>query len=556
MLTRLKISNFILIDKLNLDFKSGLTVLTGETGSGKSIIIDALMLIFGTRITTDIIRHGTDTADLLAEFELSNIEAINWLKENDLANLDQENQLICRRVIDRNGKNKIYINGHTATSSQAKTLNEFILDIHTQHAAVTLLKQDSQRLLIDEYAGISDKVLNLKSLYKKISLLRTNITELTTNSQKALELKAELEEQLQEFNSLNLQNGEWAELENRHKQISNLNVVLNELDIIQNIVGNSEFSLIHGINTLNSSLRKIHEYLPEADSLTKIINSIEIEINELNHDINSITKSINVEPGELQSLEERIEQVFTLSRKYRVDPNNIIEHLENLQQQLNNIENNSNLEVLEKELASVLKEYSAIAATVTTSRTKSATELSIAATKLLHSLAINGEFKVALIKNEALSSYGLENIEFNVSFNQGMPMQALAKVASGGELSRTALALYLLLSIKNSPETIIFDEIDVGIGGSIASQIGKMLNQLGQNKQVLCITHQAQTASFANNHLVISKNNASSAALTTLNATYLNSDERIQEIARMIGGIKITDTTVKHAREMLEHSTI
>lgn len=553
MLTKLKISNFVLIDKLDLDFKSGLTVLTGETGSGKSIIIDALMLIFGARVTIDIIRHGTDTADLVAEFELSNLEAINWLQDNDLANTDDESQLICRRVIDRNGKNKIYINGHTVTSTQAKILNELILDIHTQHAAITLLKQDSQRLLIDEYAGISDKVVNLNTLYKKISQLKANIHELTTNSQKALELKYALEEQFQELQSLNLKPGEWTELENRHKQISNLSVVLNELDNIQNIVGNSEFSLIQGINSLNNSIKKIYEYLPQAESLAKIVDSLKIEINELNHDINTITKSIDVEPGELQTLEERIEQIFTISRKYRIDPSNIVEHLNDLQQQLNTIEHNSNLEVLEKELASVLEKYSKIAAEITKSRTKASNEISNAATKLLHTLAINGEFKATLIPNENLTNYGLENIEFNIAFNKGMPLSSLAKVASGGELSRTALALYLLLSLKNSPETIIFDEIDVGIGGGIASHIGKMLNQLGHNKQVLCITHQAQTASFGNNHLVVSKNHAIDTDLTTLNATYLTPEARIQEIARMIGGVKITDTTINHAREMLEH---
>jgi DNA repair protein RecN (Recombination protein N) len=550
MLNRITISNFVLIDNLDLDIKSGLTVLTGETGSGKSIIIDAIMLIFGTRITTDVIRSNQTTANLVAEFELSNPNAITWLTDNDLHDHDDDKNLICRRVIDINGKNKIYINGHTVTASQIKILGELILDIHTQHAAITLLKAESQRLLLDEYAGISDNVNNLTNQYKKIFVLSNKINDIKNNQEKLLIRQQEIEEAISELSALNLQPNQWLEIETRHKQISNLSVVLEELNSIQNLINQDEYSLSRMINQINSRLHKISNYVANSNKLLEITNSMEIEINELDHDLNIILKSIEVEPNELETLEDRMQNIFILSRKYKTTPNEIPEFLIHLQNELNSIADNQDLEVLDQELEELKTNYNKAASVVTKSRINAANELSHKVTKLLHNLAIRGEFKVLLTTLSSPTPYGLENIEFNVAFNQGMSLQALAKVASGGELSRTALSLYLLLSIKNSPETIIFDEIDVGIGGGIASQIGKMLQTLGHNKQVICITHQAQTASFGNNHLVISKDHSNNQ--TTLQATYLNPKNRVEEIARMIGGVKITETTINHAREMLE----
>lgn len=550
MLTRLKISNFVLIDTLDLDFKSGLTVLTGETGSGKSIIIDALMLIFGARITSDVIRQGADTTDLVAEFTLTNINAISWLKENDLADNDNIHNLICRRVIDRAGKNKIYLNGHTVTATQMKDLSEYILDIHTQHAAITILKPESQRLLLDEYAGVGDKVATISTYYKKISSLETNLHNLRDNTQKLLMRRQELEESINELVALNLKSGEWDELENRHKQISNLGVVVNELDNIQSLINQEEYSLIKSIHSINFSLNKIVDHVPKAEDLLKTIESIEIDITELNHDIGSILKSIELEPNELQLLEEKIQHIFALSRKYHIEARQIPEYLSSLQEELNSLTESTNFELLEQELARQKGLYDAMAQDITNVRKKVAVELSKEVTTLLHTLAIQGEFKILLPIVEKPTPYGLETIEFNVAFNQGLPLFPLAKVASGGELSRTALALYLLLSMQNSPETIIFDEIDVGVGGVIASHIGKMLHSLGQKKQVVCITHQAQTASFGDNHLMVVKEN--NGKLTRLKTEYSENDQRIKEIARMIGGIKITDTTINHARELLE----
>ena len=432
MLSHLNISNFVLIDNLDLDFKSGLTVLTGETGSGKSIIIDALMLIFGARVTTDVIRQGADTTDLVAEFTLSNPNAINWLKENDLVDSEDQYNLICRRIIDRNGKNKIYLNGNTVTATQMKDLSEYVLDIHTQHAAITLLKQDSQRLLLDEYAGISDKVATLAGYYKKISSLEASLNNLRNNTQKLIARRQELEEQLSELTTLNLKPGEWNELESRHKQISNMGIVVNELDSIQNLLNQEEYSLIKSIHAISSSLDKISDYIPRAADLLKTIEGIEIDVAEFNHDIGSIAKSIELEPNELQLLEEKIQQVFALSRKYHIEANQIPEYIVQLQTELNSLAENTNLELLEQELAIQKSLYNTLAQEMTKIRNNVALKLSKEVTAILHTLAIQGEFKAVLTPCEKPTSYGIENIEFHVAFNKGVPLQSLAKVVPAG----------------------------------------------------------------------------------------------------------------------------
>lgn len=549
MLTRLKIKNFVLIDELELDFSKGLTVLTGETGSGKSIIIDALMLIFGSRIVTDIIRIGSTQAELLAEFTISNQLAINWLSENDLIDLDNPNNIICRRVIDNNGKNKIYLNSNVVTSSQIRTLGEFILDIHTQHAAITLLKPEAQRNLLDEYAGINKEVLQLNNSFKEMRILEQKLEEAVAKSQQLNSRKVALNEILSEFKALNLKAGEWAELETRHKQLANIGLVLEELDYVQNLIQSQDTSLLGSIHSINSRLNKIASYIPNSTDLLNLSNSIEIEFTELNRNISNILNTLGADPKELENLDLRMNQIFALSRKYRITPEQIIESVDTWQSELDSLDHDSNIELLQAELAQIKNNYMELAKKISGKRTKFALELSNKVAVILHNLAINGEFRIISSPISEPTSHGLENIEFQVCFNKGMNLQPLAKVASGGELSRTALALYLLLSMQNSPDIIIFDEIDVGISGKIASQVGELLRKLSSTKQVICITHQPQTASFGTNHIVVSKDN--SADKTLLNVAYVSQQNRVDEIARMLGGMKITPAVLTHAKEML-----
>lgn len=549
MLVQLKISNYLLIEKLELDFYEGLTVVTGETGSGKSIIIDALMLIFGARANRDIVRLGTLAANFEATFQITNKNALSWLQENDLLDIDNPDSVICRRIIDNHGKSKIQINGHSVTALQIRTLSDYILDIHTQHASITLLKSDTQRNLLDEFCGINVEVDNLSIIYRQIQELSNKLTAATV-AMHDLEIKRGiLTEKVNELSTLNLQDNEWSNLQDEHKQLNNAEEVLSELDYAIGILSNSEQSLLGVTKNLHAHLSKIITYVPKLTEPLKIIDSIDIELRELSHELNSLAKDINQDPDRLRDVESRMEDIFTLSRKYRLDPALLPETLTLLEQELNQIDQDSNIVKLEEELKAAQAKYANLANIVSKKRSAGATKLAKSVTELLQTLAISGRFNINLQSTDKITTYGLESVEYQVCFNQGMPLQSLSNAASGGELSRVALALYLLLSIHNPPEVIIFDEIDVGIGGKVAAVVGQMLAKLGLNKQVICITHQPQAASYGTNHLVVHKTEDKKTTITQVD--YVKDEARIAEVARMLGGVHITDATLVHAKEML-----
>ena len=547
MLLRLKVSNYLLIEQLELDFLAGLTVVTGETGSGKSIIIDALMLLFGARRPKDIIRDSQKHLVFEAEFKLSNLTTVDWLKANDLEDSDNLDSLICRRVIDHQGKNKAYVNGNAVTNSQIKALGELILDIHIQYASVTLLKSETQRNLLDEYAGIETKTIY--SIFKALNEAKHKLNRALTKSKELDVEKERLELLISEFSELNLKLGEWDEINLQHKQLANAGEVLQEFDFAQNILQGEEYAIIKKISLLGSRLQKIIPYVPKVSELTNLLSSAEIELQEISNSLEALATTIELDPDGLAKIEERINLIFALSRKHKILPEQISDKLNEWVQELENITHSNDIGYLEKEVLCLEVEYTKLAKEISVVRKGFATDLGLKVTDYLHKLAISGEFSVQLNHLLEPSGYGLESIEYQVSFNKGIAAQALAKVASGGELSRTALALYLLLSVHNPPEIIIFDEIDVGIGGKVASIVGELLNKLGRVKQVICITHQPQTASFGDNHLVVRKHN--NQAISLAEVTYVNSDERVHEIARMLGGVKITPTTLSHAKEML-----
>ena len=555
MLTRLKISNFLLIDNLELDFSQGLTVVTGETGSGKSIIIDALMVLFGAKVTDSLIRTGQKQAIFEAEFSLSNQHTQSWLCEHDLHDVDNGSQVICRRVIDQGGRSKAYINGHSVTIAQIRILGDFILDIHTQHASITLLKTDTQRRLLDEYAGITQQVEQLNILYKSIQKLEVDLTA-SRHQMRELDIKRQyLQEAIADLIEANILPNEWQELEIKHKQLANVNSVLQELDEINNLLVNADDSILEGIRKLQVKLNKVSEYLPKSTDLIGFVSSAEAELGELRYGIINVVNDIEQNPDALSEIEAQINHLFDLSRKYRCAPENLGESLVLWQQELQEIVAKTDIDALQHELDNVKTEYFTIANSVSVAREDVAKKLSAEITVMLNQLSIRGEFRVMLNKLGAglLSGYGLENVEYQICFNRGMEFQALAKAASGGELSRTALALYLILSIHNPPEVIIFDEIDVGIGGKVATVVGQMLYDLGKVKQIICITHQPQTASFGNKHLVVSKEDLKDSNATLTVVQQVSEQSRVNEIARMLGGIEITEATLEHAREMLDY---
>lgn len=550
MLANLQIKDFLLIEELELDFFNGLTVITGETGSGKSITIDALMLIFGAKANADIIRSEQNQASFSATFQVDNGKILSWLQAREFLDSSEENSIICRRVIDRNGRSKAYINSLPVTLGVLKELGEMLLDIHTQHASIALLKAENQRMLLDEFAGVSDMVVELGDKYRLVNSLQNKLDAAEEFSQDLVLKQQILGEKIEDLANLNLQAGEWDELQVQQKNLASASLVLQELDFALNLVSGEQSSLADLAATINSRLTKISEFLPNYAQVTQLANSIEAEIGELDHELQLAAHKVEQDPEQLAQVDARIDEIYTLARKYRMQPEEILLRLEAWRTELATLVQDTDLELIARELVSAKANYLNLAQQISRERHKVAAELSTKVTKLLHKLAISGEFRVALQASEQWTVVGIDNIQYQVCFNQGMTLQSLTKVASGGELSRVALALYVTLSINNPPEVIVFDEIDVGIGGGVAEVVGTLLKELGVAKQVICITHQPQTACCGDLHLQVSKQTIAGHTQSQIN--YIQDAKRVNEIARMLGGLNITETTLNHAREMLK----
>lgn len=547
MLCQLKINNYLLLNHLELDFKSGLTIVTGETGSGKSIIIDGLMIIFGKKINKEVITQNS--ANFEAVFELGQASAISWLKENDLINHDDHNHLICRRSCDSLGKNKFYINGFNVTKTQIEILGEILLDIHTQHASINLLKESTQRELLDQYAGITSKVDEIKTLYQNIQSLTREINDLDVHNQSALDKINYLKNAIDELSNLNMQANTWEELEEQQRKLSNVQTTLNQINDALNLIENQDSSVIQQLKQLSQYLHKLSGIETKASEIAKLCDESLIQINEISYELNQIAKNTVDDPQTLNQLEERMDQIFTLARKHKINPQGIPEYIALLTNELKQLIPTTNLGELQKQLSEYQDQYNTLSQEISIARKQAADTLNTKINKILPTLAINGNFTINVIDSKA-NSFGTNKIEYQVSFNQGMAPQALTTAISGGELSRVALALYLELSQNITPEVIIFDEIDVGIGGKIAALIGQMLKNLSNQSQVICITHQPQTASFAGSHLKVSKHNQEGSTITKVE--WINDKSQVEEIARMLSGINITETTLTHAKEMLK----
>lgn len=549
MLVNLQIKNFLLIDELELDFYSGLTVITGETGSGKSITIDALMIIFGAKANHEIIRIGQPNASFTATFEVNNHNILQWLSEREYLDSSEENTIICRRVIDRNGRSKAYINSLPVTLGVLKELGEMLLDIHTQHASIALLKTENQRTLLDEFAGHMVQVEQLADKYHAVITLQDKLTAAREFSQDLVLKQEFLTEKINDLSELGLGETEWEDLQLQQKQLANAGLILQELDHSLNYLGNDQNSVRDLMGTISNKLAKVGEYLPSYQQISQLTESIEAELSELEHELQACANVIEQDPELLATIDARIDEIYTKARKYRIRPEEILTQLALWQQELAALNADTDLEKLESELNLIRADYWASATRISATRQATAKQLGAHVTDLLHKLAITGEFQIDVVATDTMTPSGIDSLQYLIRFNRGMLLQPLNKVASGGELSRVALALYVTLSINNPPEVIIFDEIDVGIGGGIAEVVGTLLKELGVSKQVICITHQPQTACCGNHHLIVHKYTENEVTKSSID--YIDNGRRIHEIARMLGGLQITETTLQHAREML-----
>lgn len=550
MLKFLSIQNFVIVDSLELDFSSGFTSLTGETGAGKSILIDALSLTLGDRGDADMIRNGCERAEISAEFDISNLPDLqSWLCEQELPG-DETNCLL-RRVLDSSGRSRGFINGRSATLQQMREAGEHLLDIHGQHAHQSLLRPDAQRQLLDNYAGLETAAKELTELFQKWQTLRRRYTKLEQQTEAAASERELLLFQKQELEMLNFSAPAWLELQADYSRLSHAAELLETAQLGVDILSEADTACLAQLNILTARLRAGVEFDESLQNALGIVESAQNDLQEAVYTLRHYLQKVELDPQTLQEHEQRIAAVVDTSRKYRVTPEQLPGTLQAIITRLEELGSDADLAALMQQEAAAHKQYLSAARKLSAERRKAAEKLSGEITSTMQTLAMQGgNFTVALKPLPEENAHGLEMIEFQVSINPGSPLRSLAKVASGGELSRISLAIQVATSQATTVPTLIFDEVDSGIGGRVAEIVGKLLKNLGQRHQILCVTHLPQVAAMADAQWRVSKSSQNDATVSTI--SILKHEERIEEIARMLGGVNITDTTRRHAAEMLE----
>ena len=553
MLRSLNIRDFVIVDELDLDLDHGFTVLTGETGAGKSILLDALSLVLGERADPSQIREGKNKAEISALFSLDgSLKDLisNWLDEQGFNLEDDGATLILKRIIDASGRSRAFINGGIATLNQTKELGNYLVDIHGQHAHQLLLKTGAQRDLLDHQAQLQEQVLSVRGLYQQWQAAKKQL-ELAQSAGESLQKEQErLSWQLEELDLLAPKAGEWTEIDVEYSRLANAAKLIegsqNALAMLSEQEGNAE-ELLGKAFTEIEDLAKLDSHLEDA----KIsLESAQIQISEATHSLNRYLQKIDVDPERLAEVEERLKALHSAAKKFKVTPEELPAIWVDIKEKVNAIKDSQDLAALEKNLQATQAEYNKAAKVLSLNRNKAAKVLEKLVTEAMQDLSMaGGQFVIGIEPLAEGNAHGLENIEFLVAGHPGVSPKPLSKVASGGELARISLAISVITSEASQIPTLIFDEVDSGIGGAVAETVGKRLKELGQAHQVLCVTHLAQVAAQGHQHWKVEKQ--SSANSTTSSITGLNRQERVEEIARMLGGTEITDTTRRHARELL-----
>lgn len=547
MLRTLSIRDFVIVESIELEFSSGFSVFTGETGAGKSILIDALALALGGRGDASVVREGAAKADITAEFSAS-AELDSWLAENEFTN--EDGGALLRRVIDNAGRSKAFINGIAATATQLRDLGEKLVDIHGQHAHQSLLKQDAQRALLDNQAGLQDEVKAVSIAYKTWRALAKQREEFETNAKNVLLERERLEWQVGELEKLAVKPSEWSDISNEHSRLSHAASLIEGAQDALTLISESDSApMLSQLSSLNIRIGKLVDLDAGLQPVLDALEPARIQMQEAVYALNDYLSRVELDPARLREVETRLENIHSASRKFHVAADDLPQELEALSAQLKQLADASDLDALRAQEEKLKSAYMTAAQKLSKARTKAAKALSDAVTVAMQELSMTGgKFAIALQACEP-ASYGLEQIEFMVAAHAGTTPRPLAKVASGGELARIALAISVITSSATATPTLIFDEVDSGIGGGVAEVVGRLLRKLGQDRQVLCVTHLPQVASQANQHFQVSKQSNNGKTLSSIAA--LDDHARVEEIARMLGGLEITATTRSHARELL-----
>ncbi|HSI37935.1 MAG TPA: DNA repair protein RecN [Methylotenera sp.] len=552
MLQSLSIRDFVIVSQLDLEFAAGFTVLTGETGAGKSILIDALSLTLGARGEGGVTRAGCEKAEISAIFTIaSNVEAKTWLAEAELG--ADADELLLRRVMYADGRSRAFINGATVTVAQLKELGELLVDIYSQNAHHSLLKLATQRGVLDNFGGLSESASQVSTHYKAWHQLHQQRVEVEKNATLYAEELAELRDQTRELSQLALTAAEWEELQQEHHRLSNGASLIAGGEECRELLSEGELSALRMLSQVQHKLQNLSEFDSTLTEASEALDSAIIQLEETDRFLNRYLQRTELDPARLAELESRIHSIHNTSRKYRVQPDDLGELLTKSQARMAELELFANDGELAKQEALALAAYMQHAKELSAGRQSAASKLSSLISTEMQRLSLSGgRFEVALTE-QAPSTNGLEQVEFLVAGHAGVIARPLNKVASGGELSRISLAIRVVTAKKENIPTMIFDEVDVGIGGGVAEVVGQLLKQLGQHgatqRQVLVITHLPQVAAQGKHHLRVSKSQVNQQTLSTIEV--LSELARIDEVARMLGGIEMTETTRQHAREML-----
>ncbi|MDR0440754.1 MAG: DNA repair protein RecN [Candidatus Accumulibacter sp.] len=552
MLRRLAIRDFVLVDGIELEFSAGFGALTGETGAGKSILVDALAFVLGERADAGLIRGGRERTEVSAEFALDDAVASQalsaWLADNDFDSGD--GSLLLRRVLDASGRSRAYLNGSPATVHQVREVSERLVDIHGQHAHQSLLRADAQRQLLDAHAGLSGVVAEVAAAWRRSREAKSLYESALAGADSLTEERERLAWQARELETLGFSAGEWEELNAEHRRLSHAASLVEGARFSLAALSDDEVSCEAQLDAARGRLENLAEFDPALAGIAALLQSARAELGEAVSALHRYAERLELDPDRLAEIERRIDAVLSCARKYRARPEELPGLLEGWRERLAALGEAADTAALAARADAARREYESLAQSLSAARAKAAKQLGGKVSRAMQQLALaGGRLEIALTPVAEGGAFGLEQVEFRVAGLAGNESRPLAKVASGGELSRISLAIQVVTSQAASVPTLIFDEVDVGIGGGVAEVVGRLLRELGNERQVLCVTHLPQVAARANWQWQVSRDKRNGEAVSRVVA--LDKAGRIEEVARMLGGVEITAITRRHAREML-----
>lgn len=556
MLTHIFIRNFAIIDKLDLDLENGMTTLTGETGAGKSILLDALGLILGDRADSNNVKHGTDKADISASFDIRKLtELQNWLVENDLEN---DHECIIRRVVNKDGRSKAYINGCAVTLQQIRSAGEMLIDVHGQHEHQSLMRRDIQRRLLDDFSNHNDLLDKVRDAYNIWFESENKLKDLEEKASDRNERVALLKYQVEELEQLEPQENEYDTLVTEHNQLANIDKHISTCANTSDILYDNESSLYSLISQQINEITALDSDNKDLASIIELLNEAQTQVTEAASLSKNYLENLEHNPERLNEIDQRLNSIHEQARKHHIEPQQvfyIFKQLSDEYYQLTNAE--ESLDSLTTQRDKYKQTYLKLAKNISNKRIKAAKLLSTKITAAMQTLNMTGGiFEITVTQSEPLkcSAEGFDSIDYLVSANPGQPPKLLSKVASGGELARISLAIQMITAHQGHIPTLIFDEVDSGVGGATAEIVGQHLRSIGNECQVLCVTHLPQVAAQAHHHLQVNKTTTASTTETSI--THLDENQKQIEIARMLGGVDITQQTLDHAQEMIKKAQL